>query len=110
MENFDYGKRLTDGQFERHPTQTDGGFVAPIRNAYIHSKCGGKTFMGDDLAETYAKHPDFYTGTFCAKCGGYFPLSEFTWAADGTPLGEVHGEPGKDLREPWPRPGKVVGS
>jgi hypothetical protein len=58
------------------------GFVRPFRDAYRHLKCGKITTMGRALAETYARQPDFYSGTFCAKCGTHFPVGadgEFTW-------------------------------
>ncbi len=32
--------------------------------------CGTVTSMGQALAETYAAQPAFYSGTFCAGCGG----------------------------------------
>lgn len=58
------------------------GFVRPVRNAYKHLVCGGVTTMGDALAETYARDPEFYSGTFCAVCGSHFPVGEdgqFVW-------------------------------
>jgi hypothetical protein len=58
------------------------GFVRPVRQAYIHAKCHGRTTMGLALAETYARDPSFYSGTFCAVCGSHFPVGangEFTW-------------------------------
>lgn len=58
------------------------GFVRPVRQSYVHLKCGGLTKMALPLAETYARQPDFYNGTFCAVCGAHFPLPEFHW--DGT--------------------------
>lgn len=61
------------------------GFVRPVRQAYVHDKCGGVTTMGLALAETYARDPSFYSGTFCAVCRSHFPVGadgEFTW--DGT--------------------------
>ena len=61
------------------------GFVRPVRSAYMHDKCGGVTTMGLALAETYARDPSFYSGTFCAVCRSHFPVGadgEFTW--DGT--------------------------
>lgn len=61
------------------------GFVRPVRSAYVHDKCGGVTTMGLALAETYAREPGFYSGTFCASCRKHFPVGadgEFTW--DGT--------------------------
>lgn len=61
------------------------GFVRPIRRSYVHTKCGGLTTMGQALAETYARDPYFYSGTFCVGCKAHFPVGEdgeFVW--DGT--------------------------
>lgn len=58
------------------------GFVRPVRRSYIHTKCGVLTKMSQDIAETYARDPKFYSGTFCVGCRAHFPLAEFLW--DGT--------------------------
>ena len=61
------------------------GFVRPVRTAYLHETCGTVTTMGLALAETYARDPSFYSGTFCIGCRAHFPVGaagEFTW--DGT--------------------------
>lgn len=61
------------------------GFVRPVRRAYKHLKCGAVTRMGLALAETYARDPSFYSGTFCATCGAHYPVGEngeFVWADD----------------------------
>jgi hypothetical protein len=50
------------------------GFVRPVRRSYVHIKCGSVTTMGQELAETYARDPAFYGGTFCAKCRTHFRL------------------------------------
>lgn len=58
------------------------GFVRPIRNTYKHLKCGTITRMGQELAETYARQPNFYSGTFCVACKDHFPVGEegeFVW-------------------------------
>lgn len=58
------------------------GFVRPVRRSYLHLKCGGITTMGQTLAETYARDPGFYSGTFCSHCGTHFPVGadgEFIW-------------------------------
>lgn len=65
------------------------GFVRPVRDTYVHDKCGSATTMGRALAETYARQPDFYSGTFCCVCGSHFPVGaegEFSWE-DGTKVG-----------------------
>lgn len=61
------------------------GFVRPVRRTYLHEKCGSTTTMAQSLAETYARKPDFYSGTYCAHCKTHFPVGkdgEFVW--DGT--------------------------
>lgn len=48
----------------------------------LASGCGTTTTMGQALAETYARQPDFYSGTFCCACGAHFPVGqhgEFVW-------------------------------
>jgi hypothetical protein len=69
------------------------GFVRPVRTSYVHLTCGAVTHMGIAIAETYARDPHFYGGTYCAKCRSHFPVGEngeFVWAVprEGTPLGE----------------------
>lgn len=83
------------------------GFVRPMRDSYIHvgvggaeidpsdpsksglkgNGCGALTRMGLALAETYARDPEFYSGTFCVGCRKHFPLSEFVWDGDGQAVG-----------------------
>lgn len=61
------------------------GFVRPVRRSYVHETCGAVTTMGQALAETYARDPSFYSGTFCTSCRAHFPVGatgEFVW--DGT--------------------------
>lgn len=66
------------------------GFVRPVRHSYIHTKCGVVTRMADKLAETYARDPGFYTGTYCVACRGHFPVGadgEFLWADTSEKVG-----------------------
>lgn len=58
------------------------GFVRPVRDSYKHLVCGAVTTMGRALAETFARDPSFYGGTFCATCRAHFPIGangEFVW-------------------------------
>jgi hypothetical protein len=60
------------------------GFVRPVRRSYKHVTCGVVTTMGQAIAETYARDPAFYGGTFCVGCGAHFPVGppprgEFIW-------------------------------
>lgn len=47
--------------------------------AELYRRCGLSTTMGLALAETYARDPKFYGGTFCAACRQHFPVEEFRW-------------------------------
>jgi hypothetical protein len=63
------------------------GFVRPVRRSYIHTKCGQPTSMSQSIAETYARDPYFYSGTFCCSCGAHFPTGEsgeFVWQDNPT--------------------------
>lgn len=66
------------------------GFVRPVRRSYQHLTCGTVTTMGLALAETYAREPNFYSGTFCAGCGSHFPVGEdgqFVWKGTNEKVG-----------------------
>lgn len=55
------------------------GFVRPVRQSYVHKKCGTVTSMSVPIAETYARDPSFYSGTFCCGCKNHFPVDQFVW-------------------------------
>jgi hypothetical protein len=75
------------------------GFVRPVRRTYIHvgkdpdmqghvlikpgqGACGTRTTMAPMLAETFARDPGFYSGTFCSSCRKHLPVGadgEFIW-------------------------------
>jgi hypothetical protein len=83
-----------DGQQKTYlvlsPEERAKGFVRPVRRSYCHERCGTTTTMGRELAETYARQPDFYSETFCAGCGSHFAVGadgEFTWTDDGSKVG-----------------------
>ena len=63
------------------------GFVRPVRRTYLHKPCGTTTTMGVALAETYARDPKFYSGTFCVACRTHFPLDQFVWEGTDEMLG-----------------------
>lgn len=67
--------------------ERDKGFVRPVRDKYVHTTCGVETRMPLAIAETYARNPNFYTGTFCVGCRAHHPVAEFTWSSDGSVLG-----------------------
>lgn len=80
------------------PTERAKGFVRPVRQNYVHigvvpegetleypyrkvypKGCGTRTTMSLSIAETYARDPKFYSGTFCCSCREHRPLNEFVW-------------------------------
>ena len=61
------------------PEERAKGYVRPLRYSYVHNKCGTVTTMNHAIAETYARKPDFYGGTFCGNCREHYPLNEFVW-------------------------------
>lgn len=76
-------KLKDNGQQEAYivltPEERAKGFVRPVRRTYIHKVCGFLTSMSRDIAETYARDPKFYSGTFCLHCGKHFSLDQFVW-------------------------------
>lgn len=82
----DHRELKPNGQQKAYVVLSDAerarGFVRPLRTSYKHLKCGGVTTMSRTIAETYARDPEFYSGTFCAVCGSHFPVGEdgeFEW-------------------------------
>ena len=57
--------------------ERDKGFVRPVRTTYVHERCGMATTMGRAIAETYARNPGFYGGTYCVGCRAHFPVGQF---------------------------------
>ena len=85
----EHRRKKTNGQQEGYVVLAEEerakGFVRPVRRSYKHLKCGTITTMGQTIAETYARDPSFYSGTFCCACAAHFPVGEdgeFVW--DGT--------------------------
>lgn len=84
----------SDGQQEGYVVLSDEerakGFIRPVRKSYKHIKCNGVTTMSRKLAETYARDPGFYSGTFCVTCEGHFPVGadgEFVWYGTNEKVG-----------------------
>lgn len=69
------------------PEERAKGFVRPYRECYRHTVCGVETRMGRSIAETYARDPSFYNGTYCVGCKAHFPLDQFVWANSDQQVG-----------------------
>ncbi len=73
-------------QFEVYPEGHKGSSIGRFWTQKdldrIGKGCKKITTMGRTIAETYARDPFFYSGTFCCHCGAHFPVGEngeFTW-------------------------------
>ena len=70
--------------------ERDKGFVRPIRRSYIHLTCRIVTTMSEAIAETYARNPKFYGGTYCCGCSMHLPIGEngdFVWEGTDEKVG-----------------------
>jgi hypothetical protein len=75
----DYAKYET---FPESETPRLGRFWTHADLARVNGGCQAVTTMGSELAETFARCPDFYSGTFCCRCGVHLPVGkdgEFVW-------------------------------
>lgn len=84
-----YGYVLHEAYPEGSPEANEGKTGRYWTAAMLKSGCGKATSMARELAETYAKQPDYYGGTFCFHCNDHLPVGadgEFTWE-DGSRVG-----------------------
>jgi hypothetical protein len=69
-------------KFEEYPeteAPETGRYWTQAQFDKIGNGCGAMTTMSRDIAETYARDPKFYGGTFCCGCGKHLPVDEFVW-------------------------------
>lgn len=71
-------------KYEAYPKAPgpSGRFWTQVELDSIGKGCGTVTSMGQAIAETYAREPGFYGGTFCCGCGKHLPVGktgEFVW-------------------------------
>ena len=72
-------------KFEQYPESklpATGRFWTQSDLDRINQGCYHATQMSRALAETYARDPYFYGGTYCATCRAHFPVGErgeFVW-------------------------------
>jgi hypothetical protein len=71
-------------------TERAQGFRRPVRLAYLHQPCGQVTVMAREIAETYARQPDFYGSTYCVHCRQHRRVGadgEFVWQGTDEKVG-----------------------
>ncbi len=69
-------------RFEKYPeseSPVSGKYWTQKQLDAIGKGCGAVTTMDKTIAETYARDPKFYSGTFCCICKTHFPVAEFVW-------------------------------
>lgn len=84
-DQYGYVKFEPNPDHARGESPVIGTFWTQARLDRAAQGCGVVTTMGQTLAETYARDPSFYSGTFCCGCRDHFPVGEkgeFVW--DGT--------------------------
>jgi hypothetical protein len=79
-------------KFEEYPTgeAAAGPFWTQERLDKVGRGCGVVTTMGQQIAETYARNPGFYGGTYCAGCSTHRsvgPDGEFVWEGTNERVG-----------------------
>lgn len=92
---------LTDEEKERH---SKFGYVkfevypeskSPVMGKFwtqaeldsIETGCGHVTLMAREIAETYARNPQFYGSTYCMHCQKHLPVDEFVWSGTDERVG-----------------------
>lgn len=69
-------------QYEAYPESDSscvGRYWTQAQLDAIGKGCGTVTTMAPPIAETYARDPQFYGGTFCMGCRKHLPVDEFVW-------------------------------
>lgn len=51
----------------------------PKSRSYVHKNCAESTVVGDDMFTLICDPTKTVNETFCARCKGFFPLSQFVW-------------------------------
>jgi hypothetical protein len=77
-------------KFEQYPGEahvTNGRLWMQEQLDAVGKGCGTMTTMGQSLAETYARDPKFYGGTFCCGCSKHLPVDEFVWEGTNERVG-----------------------
>lgn len=73
--------------YEEYPESESPKVGRTWTRAQLDSGCGTVTTMGEKIAQTYARKPDFYGATYCCGCRKHLPVGEFIWTADGKTVG-----------------------
>ncbi len=75
-EKYDYVKFE---EYSKNEASKLGRFWTQEQLNTIGKGCRTTTTISKPIAETYARDPKFYSGTFCCGCKKHFPVNEFQW-------------------------------
>jgi len=68
-------------------TERREGYARPVRFRVAHAAgCGAAQTLSRELAESFARWPDFKPELHCGGCGEDAPIGDFRWS-DGTVVG-----------------------
>lgn len=74
--------------FEAYPDANGSPVTGRFWTAeQLKAGCQTRTTITQEIAETYARDPNFYGSTFCVNCGKHLPVGEFKWLVDGSVVG-----------------------
>jgi hypothetical protein len=87
-------ERYSKTNYEKFEEYPEGKYSAAIGRFWTQEQldnigkgCGADTKMSRPIAETYARNPGFYSGTFCVGCKKHLPLDEFVWKGTNEQVG-----------------------
>lgn len=70
-------------KYEKYPESEHpktGKFWTQKQLDSIDAGCNTVTLIAPEIAETYARNPQFYGSTYCTHCQKHLPVDEFIWA------------------------------
>lgn len=77
-------------KFEVYPESESpktGKFWTQEQLDSIGAGCGNLTILAREIAETYARNPQFYGATYCVNCQKHLPVDEFVWSGTNERVG-----------------------
>lgn len=63
------------------------GFARHLRNRVKHAACGTVSDLSTVHALDMARDPRAIETCYCMVCGRRLPVAQFSWLADGEPVG-----------------------
>jgi len=90
LERFGGNEYVTYEEFPSEMAPRAGRFWTQQQLDSVGKGCGTRTSMAIDIAETYARKPEFYGSTYCVRCRMHLPVGadgEFVWTGTNIRVG-----------------------